>query len=157
MEKIFIDHQRFAKVWIWLLSFVLVLHSALFVRVLSHNLVMGLIGLIIPALVLVLFIFSVLMVKIDKDTISYKYSPYHFKFYAIQWNDVLHWELRTYDALGDYGGWGFRRSRSHGKAYTIRGDWGLQLELKNGKEVLIGIGKKEELEQFLDTIKSTYL
>lgn len=155
MEKVFIDHQRFAKVWIWILVFILVLHSALFIKVLSDNLIVGIIGLVTPALILVLFIFSVLMVKIDKDTISYKYFPYHFKFYSIQWNDVLRWELRKYDALGEYGGWGFRRSRSHGKAYTIRGDWGLQLELKNGKKLLIGIDKKEELEQFLTTIKPT--
>ena len=58
---------------------------------------------------------------------------------------------RTYSPMREYGGWGIRFGKS-GKAYNIKGDEGLQLVFKNGKRLLIGSQKSQELAQAVDSI-----
>jgi len=57
--------------------------------------------------------------------------------------------LRKYSPIGEYGGWGFRYG-----AYNIKGSQGLQLKFKNGKMLLIGTQRPEELQKVLDQFKS---
>lgn len=61
--------------------------------------------------------------------------------------------VRTYDALSEYGGWGLKGgalwNNSKGKAINVSGNIGIQLELKNGKKLLIGTQKKKEAENVL--------
>jgi hypothetical protein len=65
---------------------------------------------------------------------------------AFSLSDIRHCEARTYSlAIGEYGGWGIRRSWRNGVAYNMMGDRGVQLELKDGKKVLIGSQRAEEL------------
>jgi hypothetical protein len=60
---------------------------------------------------------------------------------------------RTYKPLSEYGGWGIKYGRS-GWAYNIIGDQGVQLELDNGKRILIGSQHAEELEQAINTYRN---
>lgn len=50
---------------------------------------------------------------------------------------------RRYHPLREYGGWGIRESAA-GRAFTISGNEGVQLELRSGKRVLIGSRRAEE-------------
>lgn len=52
---------------------------------------------------------------------------------------------RTYSPLGEYGGWGIRGLSSR-RAYSISGNRGVQLELIDGRIVMIGSDKPEALE-----------
>ena len=59
-------------------------------------------------------------------------------------------EVRTartveYDAIRDFGGYGIRSGR-RGRAYTARGNKGVELELRDGRKILIGSQQPTELQ-----------
>lgn len=74
------------------------------------------------------------------------------------WEQIDSAYVRSYNPIGEYGGWGIRGgklwSKSKGKAINVSGDIGIQLELKNGDKLLIGTQKKEEARSVLATYKS---
>ena len=69
---------------------------------------------------------------------------------TIDWDDVAQAYVRKYSPLGEYGGWGYRLSPKHGTAYNVMGDWGIQLVLKDGQQILIGTQHPEHLTEILD-------
>lgn len=112
-------------------------------------------GLIIIALVSVLFIFLKLKTRIDEIGVHYKFHPFHLNYKTITWDLISVCNIRNYNAITEYGGWGMKFSffGKKGKSFTTKGDIGLQIELKNGKKILIGTQKKEELKRTLETYK----
>ena len=101
----------------------------------------------ITALIL-LFRILKLQVRIDTDSINYRFSPIQLKYRKINRSDIEKMDVITYDPMEDYGGWGIRIG-SKGKAYTARGNHGLHIQLFIGKNILIGTSKPEELQRFL--------
>ena len=55
----------------------------------------------------------------------------------------------TYSPLLDYGGWGIRCGRK-GMAYNVSGNCGVQLELKEGRPLLVGSQRSEELARAIE-------
>jgi hypothetical protein len=55
----------------------------------------------------------------------------------------------TYSPLLDYGGWGIRCGRK-GMAYNVSGNCGVQLELKEGRPILVGSQRAEELARAIE-------
>lgn len=98
---------------------------------------------------LCLFLLSLkLRTSIDEEGVHFKMFPFHFKWQTIRWEEIQQYEIRAYQPFKEYGGWGLRYGVS-GKAYTISGKTGLQLQLKNGKKVLIGTGQQNIMSQCL--------
>ncbi len=60
-------------------------------------------------------------------------------------NEIVFYEARTYSPIREYGGWGVRYGFGRGMAYSMSGNRGVQLELTDGKRVLIGSQRPEEL------------
>jgi len=60
----------------------------------------------------------------------------------------------TYRPIMDYGGWGIRRGRK-GWAYNASGDRGVELELDDGKLLLVGSQRPEELVAAIEMGKRT--
>ncbi|MDP4268703.1 MAG: DUF6141 family protein [Bacteroidota bacterium] len=89
---------------------------------------------------------------IDEFNISYKLFPFHLTFRKIPWMLIERCEVRTYNPMGEYGGWGLKYGRKSGKAINLSGNKGLQLYLKTGKKILIGTQQPERLEQYLKMI-----
>lgn len=58
---------------------------------------------------------------------------------------------REYSPMREYGGWGIRMSRGHGRAYNAAGNQGVQLVLKSGDRILIGTQQPEQLLAALRT------
>jgi hypothetical protein len=112
-------------------------------------------GLIIVALVSLLFVFLKLKTRVDEIGIHYKFMPFQLNFKTINWDSISTCTIRNYDAISEYGGWGMKFSffGKKGKSYTTKGSIGLQLVLKNEQKILIGTQKKEELQRTLDTYK----
>lgn len=54
-------------------------------------------------------------------------------------------EVVRYRPLRDYGGWGWRWNPKRGWCYTMRGDRGVAVRLRNGKRFLVGSQRPEEL------------
>ncbi|WP_407557829.1 hypothetical protein [Winogradskyella sp. 4-2091] len=104
----------------------------------------------------IIFIFK-LDTRIDDDGIHYKFFPFHWSFKVIRWNEIEKVYVRTYSAISEYGGWGLRGSSlwksSKGKAINVSGDIGIQLELINGRKLLIGTQKRTEAISVLKTYK----
>lgn len=110
-------------------------------------------GLLIILLVFLLFINLNLKTRIDEKGIYYQYKPLHFSFRRIPWKHISKCYIRNYNAISEYGGWGIKFSfrKNKGKAFTTKGTIGLQIELKNGRKILIGTQNKEELQRVLNT------
>lgn len=92
-----------------------------------------------------------LVTEINSDTIRYRFYPFILRDRYLYWQDIEKSYIRQYKPLKEYGGWGIRFGHN-GKALNIKGNNGLQLELKNGKKLLIGTQKPEELEELLITL-----
>ena len=103
-----------------------------------------------------IFLFK-LTTRIDEKGIHYKLFPFHIKQKTIYWNEISKAYVRTYDAVLEYGGWGLKGGalweKSKGKAINVSGDVGIQLELKNGKKLLIETLKKNDAQSILKTYK----
>ncbi|WP_293301919.1 hypothetical protein [Pedobacter sp. UBA4863] len=93
---------------------------------------------------------------VNKDGITYKYWPFT-RTKSIRWDEIDSAYLRKYDALGEYGGWGFRYRlwfKWSDKAFIFDGDSiGLQIVLKNNKKLLFSTTKPENFRQFLTVLK----
>ncbi len=60
-------------------------------------------------LVSVAFIFFFkLTTRIDEKGIHYQFFPFHFKLKKIAWSEITSATVRTYDPIGEYGGWGLK-------------------------------------------------
>ena len=100
-------------------------------------------------MILPIFFFALkLETKIDGAGIHYQFKPFHFRIKTIPWVNINKCFVRTFKPIREYGGWGIRYSHK-GRAYTMNGKVGLQIELKNGKPILIGTSQKEQLEKYL--------
>ncbi len=107
-----------------------------------------LIGSLVLALVMGLFVSMQLETKADAEGVKVRFKPFHrnFRFYA--WHQMAVCHVRKYRALLEYGGWGLRVG-TQGWAFTTKGRFGLQLKLQNGDRLLIGTQKPDNLEKFL--------
>jgi hypothetical protein len=74
------------------------------------------------------------------------FTPFFRKCKKFSPAEIEKFEIRNYNALREYGGYGLKRKFKYGQSFTISGKTGLQLYLKNGKKVLIGTQKKQAIE-----------
>lgn len=162
--KVFKEQQHFTQSWLKvLIAISLIVPLALTTQdflkdtdnISSTKYVLTIIGLI--ASVGFIFVFK-LTTRIDEKGIYYQFFPFHLKFKFIPWTEIDTAKVRTYNPIGEYGGWGLKGSifwkKSKGKAISISGDIGVQIVLKNGKKLLIGTQKKEEAIAVLKTYQT---
>jgi hypothetical protein len=152
--------QHFRQIWVWaLVLFISLLAIYGLVQQLIINKPFGnnpapdivlLITAIILGLGLPIFLYTTnLSTKVHADGLYIRFFPFHLSFRRIAANDIKGFEVRTYSPIREYGGWGIRFGRK-GKAYNVSGNRGVQLELSDGKQLLIGSQKPEELAKALN-------
>ena len=165
MEKIlFSEEQRFNQWWIKLIAMASLLAVLIpfFQGIYSEvsegkpiaNGPTSLEGLVVTGIVsvvVIVFVFIViftlrLRTKINKEALFVIYSPFKRKWQRITPEEIEKYEIRIYRAKREYGGHGIKTRRRYGTAYTISGNVGMQLYLKNGKKLLIGTQKKQAFE-----------
>lgn len=101
----------------------------------------------------ILFVNFRLDTIIKKDGIYVRFFPFHLRFKHYAWDKLTKSFVRQYSPIAEYGGWGLRLGFfAQGKAYNVWGDKGLQLEFTDGKKLLIGTNKPDELKRTLDSI-----
>ncbi len=152
----FRESQKFKQYWLWIIMLVFVgIWIWGIVQQIIFNIPFGnnptsddillLIGIVPIGLCLLLFQ-AKLITEVKKDGIYIKFLPFHFKYQKISYNDIKKYEVIEYLPLRDYGGWGIRYNFfKKEKAYNLHGKIGLQLEFKNGKKLLIGTQKPDEI------------
>lgn len=160
-KLLFSEKQRFKKWWIWM---ILIGVNTLMLSLVFTQVVNGrIIGdnpasngqLVAAAAISLLITFFILSFRLDTqiktDGIYVKLFPFQTSFRFFPWNSLQKCYVRKYSPIGEYGGWGWRLGLfGKGTCYNISGNEGLQLEFTNGKKLLIGTQKPEELSGVIE-------
>ncbi len=105
---------------------------------------------------ILLFHFMVLKVYVDHSQINYSFFPFVRKTKSIGKSDIEKLEVRKYNPIWEYGGWGYRTRLGNGEAMNVKGNKGLQIKFKDGKKLLLGTQKSEELEEAVNTLQKNW-
>ena len=150
----FQEHQRFNQWWVWgiIIGVTCILLIGIYYQTTTGNSFgnnplsnEGLVITFIPMLGLLIFMRMLqLKTKITSKSIHFHFFPLVRK--KIDWEEVANAQVVDY---GFVGGWGIRLFTSYGTVYNIRGRFGLAVELKSGKKLLIGTQKPEALKAFI--------
>jgi hypothetical protein len=161
----FKEIQRFKVWWAWLAVTAL---NIQFIYAIVQQVILGTpfgnkpapgFVLIIIELLLLAFLLFLISIKLKTritDTgIYYRFYPFQFTERSIEWHELRDAYMRQYNSFHEYGGWGIRYgSAKTGRAIntSASSNKGLQLQFTNGKLLLIGTKKPEELQKIIDTI-----
>jgi len=161
--RIFKEEQKFTQLWLYILSIIsfavlIVVVAKAYVGSNGYN-NDSLIGLIVVlgSMILVygLILSFKLKTRIDEKGIYYRLIPFHLSIKFIAWHELNKAYVRKYDPISEFGGWGMKvrllKRKSKGVAFNVKGNIGLQLELQNGKKILIGTQKEEAVKSVLLT------
>jgi len=152
MKPLFTEKQRFNQWWIWLLiiSTCFVPFIGIYKQIINgepfgNNLMSNnslILATVVSLSVIVLFLLMRLETKITKEGISFKFFPLVKRYYSFD-------KIETYKLInyGFVGGWGIRFTMKYGTVYNTKGTKGLFIKLKNGKTMVIGTQKPQELEK----------
>lgn len=151
----FREQQKFDQLWVQLLIFVpvaIVWYGAI------QQLVMGvpfgnnpasdngmLLLLIIFGVLFPVFMLSLRMITEVRDSGLYvRFYPFHLSFRKYPFESINSYEVREYHPLKEYGGWGIRFGLK-GQAYNVSGNKGVFFEFRNGKTLMVGSQRPDEL------------
>jgi hypothetical protein len=158
-ELLFREVQRFRQLWLWFLvlavagiiTWVLVRQVAFDVPMGNHPLSdYGLLGFAaVFAVGLPVFFYTIhLTTELAPGSLYLKFIPLHFRWQRIPLESIQSAEAVYFRPFVDYGGYGIRYGRA-GKAYNVSGNRGVRLVLVNGKRILIGSQRADELARAL--------
>ena len=91
-----------------------------------------------------------LVTEVRYDGLYVRFFPLQFHSHKISYEEIKNYEVRTYSALKEYGGYGIRYGKK-GKAYNVYGNKGIQFEFQDGKQLLVGTQRPEEFFSALAT------
>lgn len=96
-------------------------------------------GILFP----LLFLSLRLVTEVRKENITLFLWPFYKK--TVPYKDIKSAEACTYRPIMEYGGFGIRWVPFKGMAFNVSGNKGVRLHLKDGKEIMIGTRKPDEL------------
>jgi len=134
----FKETQRMNQIWLWILlgSIEIILIYKFTIDYLEKS-IFQIIPIIIVTLTCV-FIYSIkLGYVISNNNITISFFPFLSNSKKIEIKDIQKISIIKYKPLMEYGGWGLRYSINK-TAYTIKGNKGIYLEMRDGKNLLIG-------------------
>ena len=147
---LFYEKQQFRQWWLWLLLAVINV-VMVYPLVINSNVVRtpALVGETILLMVTFWLWRLALVTKINEKGIFIKFEGFHrdFKFY--DWKNIDYCEIKKYNPILDYGGWGIRIG-----AYNVSGNKGVLIYFKDGTKLMLGTNKEEELFAALNQIES---
>lgn len=146
----FVEVQPFDQAWIWtMLGFETLI---ILIPLILTGQTWWVIAIAMAAMALSMALLASLKLKtrIDDEGVRYRLQPFHMREKLILWDEIDTIHVRKYSPMAEYGGWGMRHSIKHGKAFNVRGNYGIQIVLKSGKKILIGTQKAEEAARVLE-------
>ena len=162
-DILFYERQPFWRNWI--LAITLPLMNLIFIWGFVQQVIFGItwgnnptsnVALCIIVGVMLLFSAVLLLLRLQTivtgEGIYVRFFPIDFKTRFYAWEGIEEAYVRKYSPLREYGGWGVRGGWKGGVAYNVSGNIGLQLVLENGRKILIGTSKAEELAEVLKKI-----
>ena len=158
------EHQRFTQWWLWGLIFLSIAPMAYaFGKGMYQQFILGepwgdqpmsdtglvltIVGtsLIMGGVIWLLFT-AELTIEVHDRTIYYRFTPFIAQNRRIGMEEIASWKVEKYNPFTDVGGYGWRKGFGRKPAYNVKGRIGLHLELKNGKKLLLGTQKANELK-----------
>ncbi len=157
MEKVFEEHKRLTKWWIWLpvlgilFFFIYVFLQQVFLgkTVGEHpmsNTALGWTLALVVAVVITLMVLQ-LGIKVNSRGIFVNFSL--FGKHQFLWTDIKNVRLVNVGFVG----YGYRISKNHGTVFNLGGKKGLEINLKAGKRFTLVIENEAELRQTLKALK----
>ena len=173
MEKqnniIFREAQQFRQPWLWLIigpSMLVVpgiftygiIKQVFFGRSFGNNptsdttlIIVGMAASLFCFGITALILFARLVTEVRQDGLWIRFVPFHRSWEKIPMENVTKCEARSYHPIGQYGGWGIRWAQK-GRAYNVSGSLGVRLNYANGRHLLLGSQKPEQLAQAIESI-----
>jgi hypothetical protein len=152
-EVVFYEEQKFTQRWVRILLYTVWAAFLVLCVFMAWDKEVGLYPAVLIFVIVSAFMIAFkslkLVVRISDDAICYRLSPFQRRFKIILKEDIANLEIKSFDALGEYGGWGIRFGKA-GVAYTVKGSMGMTIKLAKNKSVLIGTSRPEELKSFLE-------
>ena len=155
--KVFKEEQRFTQTWLIVLLSIstiiplIIIVTEYYKGKTTLNELLLTIGIVVVSCGFIFFF--KLKTRIDEIGVHSQFLPFHLSLKSINWTEINKAYVKTYNPIGDFGGWGLKGgslwNKSKGKAINVSGDIGIQLELKNGQKLLIGTKKENEAKQVL--------
>ena len=155
---LFHEEQRFGNVW-WIMLVILVVAALTwwgFIQQIGVNqpwgsdpspdwamwLLWGLFGIGMP----LLFWYMGLIVDVNDKGLSIQFFPLLRR--SVFWSEIRSVTVVSYKPLRQFGGWGIRGFSNH-RAYSVKGNRGVEITLANGNKLLIGSQKAEEMARVI--------
>ncbi len=164
----FKEAQRFKTWWAWLgvaalnVLFMYAIVQQIFLRMpFGPKPAPDFVLILVELFLLLLFIFLIsikLKTRITNAGIYYRFIPFQFTETFIEWHELKDAYVRQYNSFLEYGGWGIRTgSAKTGKAIntSASSNKGLQLQFNEGKLLLIGTRKPDEIQLILDSVTAS--
>ncbi|MHA8071126.1 hypothetical protein V7S77_04330 [Aquirufa ecclesiirivi] len=159
-KKLFSETQKFNQWWIWVILigfcayFLWGAYKQLFQGIAFGNNPMSSEGLLITSFIFAAILLFFLNVKLEtyiqSNGVYVRFFPFHFSFKYYSFEEMNKVYVRKYAPHWEYGGWGLRYGMfGRGKAFNVSGNQGLQLEFKDGSNLLIGTQKPIEIAEVL--------
>jgi hypothetical protein len=143
----FFEEQKMNQRWLFFIQLTLLVGltvcSLILIFYSRVNLLLGSIPFLSILAVMLLFRNIKLETTITREHIAYRFLPLQRSFRQILRSDIASVQMKTYNAIGEYGGWGIRIGM-RGRAYTVKGNRGFLITLKSQKRILIGTARPEE-------------
>lgn len=150
----FREVQKFRQWWVWLLiyggaalpwyGFV---QQIIFGRPWGTNpapdWMMWLIWLLIGIGMPIFFHSLRLFVEVRDDHIFVRYVPFTSRKFPFA--EINSYEVRTYQPIKEYGGWGIKGWSDKRISYSVSGNRGVELEFYDGQKIMIGSQRADEL------------
>jgi hypothetical protein len=158
-QVLFTEVQRFRQWWLWLLIVIVAVVGwyGFYIQIVMQRpfgtnpgpdwlvwIVFLFFGLGFPLMFFVIKLVTVL----DHNHLQVALRPFHSR--TIPLAEIKSAAVREYRPIMEYGGWGIRWSSTHGKAYNVSGRRGVQLVLTDGRQVLIGSQRANELAKAIN-------
>ncbi len=172
-RAIFIETQKFDQLWIRLLVFLTTVPLlGMLAFGIYRQIILGIpygskpmpdeVLIIIFVFILLLtvalnglFLTLKLITEVTDEGLSYRFPPLIMKNRIIPKGEISEYTIRKYSPIREYGGWGIRwGSGRTGNAYNVKGNMGLQLQLRNGKKVLFGTQRPEAFLAAVEKLKN---
>lgn len=104
-------------------------------------------GIIFP----VVLAFFKLIIEIRVDGVYIRYVPFHLRYRRILFKEIENYEPIVYSFF-EFGGWGIRVNSLGEKSYTMYGNKGIKINLKN-ETVVLGTQKQNEMIEAIEALK----
>jgi hypothetical protein len=101
-----------------------------------------------------LFGYTGLVIDVTPDSVRVHYRPFVRR--RIPLSDIQRLEARRYSPVKEYGGWGIKGWSKANMAYNVSGDRGVELTLVDGRAIMLGSQRADELAAAISAQKGAH-